>query len=309
MAKLHGTNRDLLKHQLERYNETRDLLKRELSEYKMHNAISSGQLETYEGILARWKEISTLIDRYKELIEIQVETQKEITEQDKKLQKIRELNDKIKEQKSVIEELDNLIRARNPKREQVKLDLDAVRRLKIEKIEVERDFTVINVIRSIVAPGKGIRKELIGIFMTEIQEIANELLLNTFDGKLYLNEFIITDKEFVIPYTYNSNEAPDISYASSAQQATISSALSLAILSKMLDKIGIYVADELDGPLNPKAKREFLHILLSQMKYIGLTQTFLISQSGDMYIPYQPLFICFPGAEITSNQADIIEVD
>ena len=61
----------------------------------------------------------------------------------------------------MIQELDDIIRDRTPKREKIKLDLDALRRLKIEKLEVERNFTVIEVIRSIVAPGKGVRKELL----------------------------------------------------------------------------------------------------------------------------------------------------
>ena len=160
----------------------------------------------------------------------------------------------------MIRGLDDIIRDRTPKREKIKLDLDALRRLKIEKLEVERNFTVIEMIRSIVAPGKGVRKELIGIYMYDICTIANHLLLNTFGGKLYLKEFDITDKEFTIPYVYNGSEGTDIMYASSAQQSMITSAISLAILSKLVDRYGIYTADEQDGPLNAKNKSEFINI-------------------------------------------------
>lgn len=307
LAKIHGTNRDLLMHQLDQLKETQQLVKDELMEHKMHVTIGNEQRSRYEKKLSLWKEVSEAINQYRELMTAHIEAQEEASSQNDKIAKISQLLDKCKEQRKIIQELDSLIRERNPKREQIRLDLDAVRRLKIEKLEVERDFTVVELIRSIIAPGKGIRKELIGIYMHDICTIANQLLLNTFDGKLYLKEFLITDKEFIIPYVYNGSEGSDISYASSAQQATISAAISLAILSKLVDKYGIYTGDEMDNTLNPKGKREFINILASQMRYVGLTQAFIITQSPSYYQGYNAGFICFPGAEVDDDN-DIIKV-
>lgn len=309
LAKVYGTNRDLLSHQLDRLNHTRQILRDELTTHKMHISISEQQCDRYNKSLALWRRVSECIDRYRKLITEQLETQAQVSEQDEKIKKIKDLIDRCGEQKEIIRELDDLIRARNPKREQVKLDLDAVRRLKIEKLEVERDFTVINVIRSIVSPGKMIRRELIDIYMYDICTIANQLLLNTFDGKLYLKEFLISDKQFTIPYVYNGSEGSDISFASASQQSTIASAISLAILSKLVDKYGIYTTDEQDGPLNPKNKGAFVHILTSQMRYVGVNQAFIITQEPSYYEPYDPCFLQFPGGELKGKNLDIIKIE
>lgn len=309
LAKAHGTNRELLASQLDRLQHNREFLKDELSEHEMHIRIGETQRMRYQESLDLWKAVSDGIAQYRELMTSALEAQKEASEQDEKIRKIKEMLDKCKEQKHVINELDDLIRDRTPKREKIKLDLDAVRRLKIEKLEVERDFTVIDLIRSIIAPGKGIRKELIGIYMYDICTIANQLLLNTFGGKLYLKEFDITDKEFTIPYVYNGSEGTDIMYASSAQQAMITSAISLAILSKLVDRYGIYTADEADNTLNTKNKSEFIQILATQMKYVGITQALVITQTPSMYAAHSNVgILCLPGGDTTGLSNDIIEV-
>jgi len=308
LAKAHGTNKELLSSQLERLRHSREFLKKELDTNRMQTAIGETQHTRYQTSLDLWTAVSNNITLYRELMTAHLEAQKEASDQDEKIRKIKDMLDKCKEQKHVISELDDLIRDRTPKREQIKLDLDALRRLKIEKLEVERDFTVIDLIRSIIAPGKGIRKELIGIYMYDICTIANQLLLNTFGGKLYLKEFDITDKEFTIPYVYNGSEGSDIMYASSAQQSMITSAISLAILSKLVDRYGIYTADEQDGPLNPKNKSEFINILATQMRYVGITQAFIITQEPQYYEPFSPGMIVFPGGEVHGKDLDIIRV-
>lgn len=308
LARAHGTNRELLMSQLERLQHSRDFLKAELSEHKMHITIGATQHEKYQKTLDLWKAVSDGITKYRDLMTSNLEAQKEADEQDEKIRKIKEMLDKCKEQKHLIRELDDLIRDRSPKREKIKLDLDAVRRLKIEKLEVERDFVIIDLIRSITAPGKGVRRELIDIYMYDICVIANQLLLNTFGGKLYLKEFDITDKEFTIPYVYNGSEGTDIMYASGAQQAMITSAISLAILSKLVDRYGIYTADEQDGPLTPKNKREFTNILATQMRYVGITQAFIITQEPQYYEPFSPGMLVFPGGEVHGKDLDVIEV-
>lgn len=308
LAKAYGSNRDILMHQLDQLNSTQSILRAELDEHRMHIKICESQSERYATKLTLWKAVAEGIDQYRSLITAQLETQEQVSEQDERIKRIKELTVKSKEQKAIIEELDDLIRSRNPKREQIKLDLDAVRRLKIEHLEIEREFTVINIIRSLVTPGKGIRRELIDIYMYDICTIANQLLLNTFDGKLYLKEFMITDKEFIIPYVYNGAEGSDISFASAAQKSTIASAINLAILSKLVSKYGIYTGDEQDGPLNPKNKREFIPFLLSQMRYVGIIQAFIISQEPNYYEPYDVGVVCFPGGEVSGSNTDVIYV-
>ena len=107
---------------------------------------------------------------------------------------------------------------------------------------------------------------------------------------------------------YNGSEGTDIMYASGAQQAMITSAISLAILSKLVDRYGIYTADEQDGPLTPKNKREFTNILATQMRYVGITQAFIITQEPQYYEPFSPGMLVFPGGEVHGKDLDVIEV-
>ena len=126
LAKAHGTNRDLLTNQLDRLQHTREFLKNELAEIHMHTTIGSAQHEKYRTTLDLWKEVYENITRYRELMASHLETQKEADGQNEKIGKIKDMLDKCKEQKHLIRELDDIIRDRTPKREKIKLDLDAV---------------------------------------------------------------------------------------------------------------------------------------------------------------------------------------
>lgn len=309
LAKVYSTNKEILEHQRDQLLRRRETLVTELDELKVHLGVGQKQRERFTRQRERWANVAGLLDRYRQLIQTQLETQNEVEAQNGKIQTIKELADRARSKKAVIDELDDLIRKQNPIREAVNLELDALRRLKIEQAEVERNFVVIDLIRRIVSPNKGIRKELLAIYMDEIRETANQLLLNTMGGRLWLDQFVITDKEFVIPYVANGALGSDVSYASSAQQAMISSAMSLAILSRLLTKYSILNWDEIDGPLSPKNKDEFIPVLLTQMKYIGVSQVFLVSQSGERYRPFEPLYILFPGADIGGGKANAIEIN
>ncbi|MCM1531925.1 MAG: hypothetical protein NC114_06595 [Ruminococcus flavefaciens] len=308
LAQVYGTNRDLLNSQLDRAREMRKMILSNLDVHDMHHFVYQEQIGRYRELYRLWSDVDANIKMYQEIVTSQLGAHEQAAEQEGLIKQIKEIDQKCRKLDATIRELDDLIRDRMPVRERLKLDLDAVRRLKIQKLEVERHFTVIDVVRAIMSPGKGIRKELINLYMYEIYQIANQLLLNTFDGKLYLKEFLITDKEFIIPYVYNGTESPDISFASSAQQAIISSAISLAILSKLVDKYGIYTPDELESPLNPAMKDGYINILVKQMHYVGITQAIMITQHPKHYEPYNVGYICFPGAELDSKNLDFIEI-
>ncbi|MCM1230150.1 MAG: hypothetical protein NC489_08455 [Ruminococcus flavefaciens] len=308
LAQVYGTNRDLLNSQLDRAREMRKMILTNLEVHDMHHYVYQEQIGKYRRLHQLWSDIDTNIKMYQDIITAQLDAHEKATEQEGRIKQIKELDQKCRKLDSVIRDLDDLIRDRVPVRERLKLDLDAVRRLKIQKLEVERHYTVIDVVRAIMSPGKGIRKELINLYMYEIYQIANQLLLNTFNGKLYLKEFLITDKEFIIPYVFNGVESPDISFASSAQQAIITSAIGLAILSKLVDKYGIYTPDELESPLNPAMKDEYINILVKQMHYVGITQAIMITQHPKQYEPYNVGYICFPGAELDGKNLDFIEI-
>lgn len=309
MAQAYGSNLELLQNQAARKKDLKKLLRDQLQELTAFKGALEQQRKKYQRRLENWRTLQTNISRYRELVTAQIENHEEASKRESKINDINRLVQKGREEESNIQHLDKLIQERIPKREQIRLDLDALRRLKIEKEEVEKQFIVFEVIRMIMAPGKGIKKKLIGIYMYEIFQIANQLLLNTFDGKLYLKEFEITDTAFRIPYVYNGTEAEDICTASGAQQATIASAISLAILSKLVDKYGIYTPDEPDSPLNPKNRDRYISVILQQARYVGIAQTILITQDPNRY-ESQPStgFLAFPGSDVDDTSVDVIWV-
>ena len=225
------------------------------------------------------------------------------------IETITRLVEQCKDYDQQIKDAELMISELTPVKQQIQMDISSLMHLKEEKDAVELNFLVVDVIRTIAQPGKGIRKELINIYMYDIYQTANQLLMNTFDGKLYLKEFIITDKEFTIPYVYNGSEGSDIAYASSSQQSTIAMALSLAIISKMIDKYGIVAIDEADRALSPENKAIFIDILAKQMRYIGISQAFVITHSPEYYEAAGDVgFLAFPGAKLNRKSIDCIDI-
>lgn len=236
-----------------------------------------------------WEEALDAADKYEKL-------QEEYDALGSSVEKIVVLMNGIGEHKKIVEECDISMQTLGPKRERLKYDLNQFNELTLEKALIEKDFALLDIMRQIVAPGKGVWGECIALYMDDIRATTNQLLLNMFDGNLYLDDFVITDKEFTIPYVYNGSRGEDVSIASSSQQAAISMALSLAIIAKMNGNYGVCVFDEADAPMSPANKEMFAEILIKQAKYIGLTQLFVVTHSPEIYSGYDVCRISFPGA-------------
>lgn len=308
LAKTSETSRKLTESSCKRLRDTRAMYTTELDELNIHIVTNTVMLSEYKTRLESWKRVQELLGEYKD----NLETQERLTESSSSTQDlirtIKELQDKIGSCKSDMKDLDEVLRELMPRRDQLRYDLIQLDQLKLEKAAIETDFLIVDVMKSIIQPGKGVWKEAINIYMYDIHNIANQLLLNTFDGNLYLKEFIITDKSFIIPYVYNGSEGSDISYASSSQQSTICTALSLAIVSKLIDKYGILTYDEVDAPLSPANKELFVDILTQQMRYIGINQSFIITHSPEFYEAHDVGYVLFPGSVMNKKGKDLIEI-
>lgn len=310
IAKMYETNRKLITSQIDRLKEERKELKRKTSEFNMHVAINATMVSKWREKASQWRQIQELLEQYQESARVYLELSKQITETESEIVQIQELKEKRKQLKASIEELTKLADDRIPVQRQLQMNLVQLDQLHMEKLEIERDFIVIDVIRSIIQPGKGIRKELINIYMYDIYQTANQLLLHTFNGNLYLKEFIITDKEFIIPYVYNGTESPDIALASASQKSAIAISISMAILSKIMGDYGIACFDEADGPFSPANRSIFIDILTTQIRYIGLKQCFFITQHQNEYTESDSVgFIAFPGGNTKHiSEEDLIVV-
>ena len=310
MVQIYESSQSAIKHQLEQLKQEKKQLKDRYSVTDIHIVATMHMVDQWKDKIELWNRVSTLLDQYNEAMREQLKLTEQLQESESTIQQIQELKDKKRRVKEELAEIDRMIDDRYPVQQQLKMDLLSIDKLHMEKLMIEKDFMVIEVIRSIIQPGKGLRRELINIYMFDIYQTANQLLLHTFNGNLYLKEFIITDKEFIIPYVYNGTESPDISLASASQQAAISISISMAILSKIMGNYGIACFDEADGPFSPANRSIFIDILTTQTKYIGLQQCFFITQHQSEYSESDSVgFIAFPGGNTKHiPKEDLIKV-
>ena len=310
IAKAYGTNRELLQSQIHSLKERRKEIKEKLEEEDSLIYMSRDTLKHYRKSYQAWSALKEAIEQYQRQAMEMIKLQEMAKDHADKIDMIYELGKKMEEKASRMQQMEDMMASRVPVMNQLKLDLLSLDQLKIEKTTIERSFLIIDVMRMILQPGKGLRKELINIYLYDIYQTANQLLLNTFNGNLYLEEFVITDKEFIIPYVYNGSISPDINYASSSQQAAISIAIAMAILGKIMGDYGIVCFDEADGTFSPANRSIFIDILTSQMKYLGITQGFFITQHPSEYESYDIGMICFPGGKVDKKKSTaVIEIN
>lgn len=311
VAKAYGKNRELVLSQLDRLHHTEELLMDELNELHLSSTTSQRMKKMYQQKLDSWRLLRDTYMEYKTSVATVIQTSDTINSQQKEIDTILELVDKCKELEGTLREAEKAIDELTPIKQQIMIDINNLTALEAEKDQIDQEFMIVDIMRSILQPGKGIRKELLNIYFFDIYQTANELLYNTFGGKLKLHEFIITDKEFTIPFEYAGEVGSDVAYASSSQRATIAIAISLAIISKLVDKYSIVSFDESDQTLSPANKTIFVDILSKYMKMVGIQQSFIITHSPEYYESTPGLvFIGFPGYEhsINTKSNDVIEI-
>ena len=147
--------------------------------------------------------------------------------------------------------------------------------------------------------------------MDKINVIANQVLRNTFDGELILEPFELTDKSFFMPYIFKGNRSPDISLASSSQRSTVATAISMAIISEMVDKYSTITLDEFDKTLSPTYKDIITEVLIKSMQTLGIGTAFVITHNPENYekSAVDVGYIIFPGGKLSGKKhKDFIEI-
>ena len=238
-------------------------------------------------------------------------TEKEYKDLANVVEKISDIKTEIEDYKDVVRKCDKEIAEYEPALDKTRYMLRQLGVLKLEEAERTHKFMVVDIMRSIVMPGKGLWKEAIDIYMSEINAIANQVLQNTFGGALMLEPFELTDKSFIMPYTYNGSTGPDISFASSSQRATVATAISMAIISKMVDKYSTITLDEFDATLSPANKEVITEVLVNSMKILGIGTAYVITHNPENYekAAVNTGYILFPGGKISGKKdKDYVEI-
>ncbi len=159
-----------------------------------------------------------------------------------------------------------------------KLNLQS--QLESQKKELESSYETTEIIKESLSSTKGIPLIFIQLYLKNIQILANQILQEMFDENISIDNFVITEKEFRIPYSVNGIPVIDVSFASQGQRTVIVMALSFAIMQQFVSKYNIILLDEMDGPLYRQNKEKFIQIVEKQMKRIGCEQVIMITHNN-----------------------------
>jgi DNA repair exonuclease SbcCD ATPase subunit len=149
-----------------------------------------------------------------------------------------------------------------------------------EKAQLEDKFDDIDVIKEALSSNKGIPLLFIQLYLRNTRMMVNQLLDTVYNGDLEVQEFIINDKEFRIPYIKNGLLIDDVVKCSLGEESFVSMALSFALIEQSVKDYNVMLLDEIDATLDTKKREQFLTILETQLDSIDAEQVFLITHNN-----------------------------
>ena len=198
-----------------------------------------------------------------------------------------------------VQRLETSLKESNDERNSILFKIQEKKNIKKEKDEIESNFEFIEIVKEAISSTKGIPLIFIQLYLRNIQITANKIIHEMFDESISLENFIITEKEFCIPYTINGITIKDVSYSSQGERTTFIIALSFAILQQFMTRYNVLLLDEMDGPLYRGKKEKFIQIIEAEMDRMGADQIFMITHNN--------LFENYPVDLICTSKMDVNE--
>ena len=127
-----------------------------------------------------------------------------------------------------------------------------------------------------------------------------------FGENLTLLDFVISEKEFSIPYMVNGIQVKDVSLASQGERSAIVMGLSFAMLQQYMAIYNVMLFDELDGPLDVRNKKKFIEVVEKQMKSINAEQVIMITHNNIFENYPVDLILTSENNESNFNNSNII---
>lgn len=189
----------------------------------------------------------------------------------------------IKDKEKSVSELVSIEKKIKDIEEQIELirfNLMQFKSFQKEKKELDDKFDDINIIKEALSSNKGIPLLFIQLYLRNTRIMVNQLLETVYNGSLEIEEFIINDKEFRIPYNKNGLIINDVVKCSQGEESFISLALSFALIEQSIKDYNIMLLDEMDSPLDTGKRYAFLPILEKQLDSINAEQVFLITHNN-----------------------------
>lgn len=152
--------------------------------------------------------------------------------------------------------------------------------LKGDKEQLEEKYDKASILKESLSNNKGIPLLFQQIYLKDVRVLVNDLLDMIYGGQLSVEEFVINDKEFRIPYVKNGILINDVASSSQGEKAFITLALSFALIIKTIEDYNILLLDEIDATLDTRSRMLFISILEKFMDANNSEQVFVISHNN-----------------------------
>ena len=308
-----------IKVELDKYNSS-DLTKLEedLKQVSQQLVDSNAAIKEIEDNIDKTKSeqirLNTLADIYTKTDEINktIDTKnKELDEMDKRIELLQERREIIIANDAKITGLQTLLSQHrtdlNDKKTiygQLTIDIHNISEGKKELEYLQKQLWIYDMIKDASSPQSGIPLLYVQIFLNDCINTANELISMVFGDSIELLDLDLSKPDFKIPYRKNGEILEDVKSASQGERATISLAISFALIRKCMSFsknesfYNIMLLDEVDGPFYKDDREKFLLILSQQIKVNNVEQVFLISHNS-----------CYDGYPINIIATSEIDVD
>lgn len=186
----------------------------------------------------------------------------------------------------------------------VQSKLEQLTSLQNNRVSLMTKYKEAEYIQEATSPTKGIPVTFLSTYIKgPLLHEVNRLLYPVYKGRveILIEDTVIDDKEFTIPYRVGNSKVWDISSASDGQKAIFSLAFSLAF-SKLIKKENrwfycIFLFDEKDAKLDAHSRGEFVSMITNFMDDIKAKQLFLISHNA--------MFEGFPVNVIMTSESNL----
>ena len=221
-------------------------------------------------------------------------------------EKYNQINNEIKKLERLKAEKEEYISKIEKKISNIKASKSSMKFYRDELEQSQETFDIISTIRDSLSSTKGIPLIFIRLYLKNIQLLANKILHDIFDSSITLQDFVINEKEFSIPYSVNGIHIKDVDYASQGQKAAIIMAISFALLRQYMSRYNILLLDELDAPLYKENKEKFIFAVENQMLSMGCDQCIMITHNN--FFENYPVNIIYTSNENVNdfNKANVI---
>ena len=125
----------------------------------------------------------------------------------------------------------------------------------------------------------GIPLEHIRLYFKEVTKVANDLLDIVYGGSLYLDKFVITETDFLMPYVKDGIKIEDVSCASQGEVSFFNMAISSALRAISMSRYNVGLYDEVDSQFDDRNRQKFIPVLEKQLELNNIKQAFVITHN------------------------------